>query len=254
MFLSLSKALDLLLAPLTWALLLLAAGWILRRRTTLAWSLVALAAADLLVFSSAPVADALMRGAEASAPLTFAAERTYDAVIVLGGVSEPRSPWRDAGLDLDDAAERLTRAFELLRGGRARNVLLSGGLLDPSPELPSEAEQLARMLERWGVPAERIAVETRSRNTRENAVESTRVVRERGWQSVLLITSAKHMPRALGCFRKAGLRPDALPVDYRGGSGGGGWSPHASDLERSTDALRELAGRLAYRLMGYTAD
>ena len=254
MFLSLSKALDLLLAPLTWALLLGAAGWILRRRTTLAWSLVALAAADLLVFSSAPVADALMRGAEASAPLTFAADRTYDAVIVLGGVSEPRSPWRDAGLDLDAAAERLTRAFELLRGGRARHVLLSGGLLNPSPELPSEAEQLARMLERWGVPADRIAVETRSRNTRENAVESARVVRERGWQSVLLITSAKHMPRALGCFRKAGLRPDTLPVDYRGGSGGGGWSPHASNLERSTDALREFAGRLAYRLMGYTAD
>jgi len=256
LFLFLSKILDLLFAPLTWTLLLVALGWALRRRTTLAWSLVVLAATQLLVFSTPRVADSLMRWTEAAAPRTFVTNETYDAVIVLGGVMEQRSPWMDNGKDLSGAAERITRCFELLRAGRARNVLVSGGLMDPAPGVPSEAEQLAAMLEDWGISDDRITVETRSRNTHENAVESARIVSERGWRRVLLVTSAKHMPRALGCFRRAGLTPDALPVDYRGGSeaAGASWLPRASDLELSTDALRELAGRVAYRLQGYTPD
>jgi uncharacterized SAM-binding protein YcdF (DUF218 family) len=256
MFLFLSKSLDLLFAPLTWALSLLAVGWTLRRRTTLAWSLVAFAATELFVFSTQPVADYLMRWTEATAPRTFVADRTYDAVIVLGGVMEQRGPWMDNGRDLSGAAERLTRAFEVLRAGQARNVLLSGGLTDPPPGMPSEADQLAVMLKGWGVPPDRITVEPRSRNTYENAVESARIVGERGWRRVLLVTSAAHMPRALGCFRRAGLTPDALPVDYRGGSAAAGasWWPRASDLGLSTDALRELAGRMVYRLKGYTVD
>ena len=256
MFLFLSKVLDLLLAPLTWALLLVALGWTLRRRTTLAWSLVVLASAQLLVFSTPPVADSLMRWTEMTAPRTFVANETYDAVIVLGGVMEQRSPWMDNGRDLSGAAERITRSFELLLSGQARHVLLSGGLMNPAPGAPSEAEQLAAMLKGWGIPDDRITVETRSRNTHENAVESARIVAEHGWRRVLLVTSAKHMPRALGCFRRAGLTLDALPVDYRGGSptAGASWLPRASDLELSTDALRELAGRVAYRLQGYTDD
>lgn len=257
MFLVLSKFLDLLLAPLTWTLLLVAAGWTLRRRAALAWGLVAAAGAVLFVFSTPAVADTLTRWTEASAPVTYRADETYDAVIVLGGIMEQRHLWRDNGKDLTGAAERITRAFELLRAGRARVVLLSGGLLHPGPGEPSEAEQLATMLEGWGIPADRIVVETRSRNTHENAVESARVVAERGWRRLLLVTSAKHMPRSLGCFRRAGLSVDALPVDYRGGEASAAreidsWLPRAADLDLSTDALRELAGRVVYRVEGYT--
>ena len=253
MFLFLSKVLDLLLAPLSWAVLLLAAAFALRRRrAALAWGLVLGAAALLLLFSFPAVSDALMRQAERSAPRTWRPDETYDAVVVLGGIMEQRQPWMDDGQDLTDAAERITRAFELLREGRARQVPLSGGTLTPGAPGTSEADQLAAMLRRWGIAADRIAVETRSRNTRENAVESARVVAERGWRRLLLVTSAWHMPRALGCFRKVGLSPDALPVDYRGGSERAGrWLPRASALSTSTDAIRELAGRVVYRVMGY---
>ena len=77
-------------------------------------------------------------------------------------------------------------------------------------------------------------------------------MKERGWRSLLLVTSAAHLPRALDCFRKVGLTPDALPVDYRaGGARAGGWLPRASALSKSTDVLRELAGRVVYRVAGY---
>ena len=60
------------------------------------------------------------------------------------------------------------------------------------------------------------------------------------------------MPRALGCFEQAGLHPDVLPVDYRAGEGGVGWVPRAGSLAVSSAALRELAGRAVYRMMGYS--
>lgn len=260
MFLLLSKLLDLALAPLSWAIALaLAAALVLPRRPGLARALALAAAAVLAVFSTPAVADALQRAAERDAPRTFQAGAPYDVAIVLGGVMEARTVWTDDGEDLGGAAERLTRAFELLRQGQARRVLLSGGLADPAPGEPSEAEQLAALLRRWGVADDRIVVEPRSRNTHENAVASARLVGAHGWRRVLLVTSARHMPRALACFRHEGLAPDALPVDYRGGAPGAAagwrdWWPRAADLEASTDTLRELAGRLVYRLEGYAAD
>ncbi len=259
MFLLLSKIFDLLLAPLTWAILLAAAAWALRRRRpALGGWLAAAAAVVLLVFSCPVVADTLLRAAEASAPRTYRPDETYDAVVVLGGIMEARRPWQDDGKDLTGAAERLTRTFELLREGHARVVLFSGGDVDPVPGIPSEAEELATMLQGWGIPPERIATETRSRNTHENAVETAKVVAARGWRRLLLVTSAVNMPRSLGCFHREGLSPDALPVDYRAGAPGAAaalesWLPRSGELELSTEALRELAGRVVYRVRGYSA-
>ena len=248
-FIVLSKVLDLLVAPLTWALLLLAAALAFRRSARLASSLVGAAAAVLLAFSAEPVAAGLMRHVEASATRTFRDGVTYDAVIVLGGMTEPSAA---RTVELNAAADRIVRGFELLRSGRARSVLLSAGALHPAPDEPTEAEQLMAKLEEWGIGADRIATETRSRNTRENAVESARIVRERGWRTLLLVTSAAHMERALGSFRAVGILPDTLPVDFRGAVHEPSWLPRAAALEKSTDALRELLGRAVYRWARYS--
>jgi uncharacterized SAM-binding protein YcdF (DUF218 family) len=254
-FYTLSKLLDLLLAPLSWVLLLLVAAFLLRRRGAIAWALVGAAATVIFVLSAEPVADRLMRYAEASARSTYRPGATYDAVVVLGGVLEANKPHPGGDPELSRAADRIVRTYELARDGHARNVLVSGGTGRPRADEPSEAEQLAALLRRWGIPSERIAIETRSRNTRENAEESARIVRAHGWTTLLLVTSAWHMPRALGCFRREGLSPDVLPVDFAGGDGRGqGWLPRVAALEKSSEAIRELAGRVVYRLAGYTAD
>ena len=247
MFLTLSKVLDWLLAPLSWALLLLLWAALARGRPRRSLALGALAAALLVVFSLEPVADRLDRVAERDAATTFRPEIVYDAVVVLGGLVEMSATRASGELELDGHVERL------LRAGKARMVLLSGGNIDAQPGDVPEADRLAARLVAWGIPPAQIVAEGASRNTRENAIESGRIAAARGWHTLLVVTSAVHMPRALGCFRAVGLEPDALPVDRRAGDGKGqGWLPRANALARSTDALRELAGRVVYRVAGYT--
>ena len=252
-FLILSKVLDWLLAPLSWALLLLLWAALTRGRPRRSLALGALAAAVLVVFSLEPVANRLDRLAERDAATTFRPEIVYDAVVVLGGLMETSATRASGELELDGHVERLLRAWELLRAGKARMVLLSGGNIDAQPGDVPEADRLAARLVAWGIPPAQIVAEGTSRNTRENAIESGRIAAARGWHTLLVVTSAVHMPRALGCFRAVGLEPDALPVDRRAGDGKGqSWLPRANALARSTDALRELSGRAVYRIVGYT--
>jgi uncharacterized SAM-binding protein YcdF (DUF218 family) len=245
-FFALSKLLDLLLAPLSWTLLLLVAALLWRR---VAPFLVLAATLVLYVFSIEPVANELARLAEAPARSTFRPGTVYDAVIVLSGGIDPSASSFTGQPELNAAGDRLVAGFDLLRSGQARQVVLSGGGADPS-EL-GEADWGAALYRRLGIPADRMVVERLSRNTRENAVESARIVRERGWTTLLLVTSALHAPRALATFRAAGLAPDLLPVDARTGDGLGSLLPRAGALDKSTDVLREMGGRLVYRIVGY---
>jgi uncharacterized SAM-binding protein YcdF (DUF218 family) len=250
-FLALSKILDWLLAPLSWTLLLLAASAVLRRRPRLAWALAIAAGLTLVAFSSDPVATWIERLAERGARSTYRPDVVYDAVVVLGGMVDGEASNATGETEFDESVDRLLRAFELVRAGRARNVLLSGGVIDPRPGDVPEADRLAAKLVQWGIPPHQVVLEASSRNTRENAIESSRIAAARGWRTLLVVTSAAHQPRALGCFRAVGLDPDALPVDFRGAGGRRAWLPRAKPLSRSTDALRELAGRVVYRWMGY---
>ncbi len=254
MFLFLSKILDLLLAPLTWGMVFIVAGLALRRRVRLSLGLAVLGLGVLYVFSIEPVAGGLMRWVESGVKSTYRPEVEYDAVIVLGGGLDPDATEQSGRPEYNGAGDRILRGYELLREGHARNVLISGGSLDPRPEAVIEAEVLAKQLQRWGIEPERIYQEGRSRNTRENAVESEKIIRERGWEKLLLVTSAAHMPRAYGCFVAVGLEPDTLVADIRAPPGKRRPSllPRAYHLSASSDALRELAGRVVYRVRGWT--
>lgn len=253
MFLWLSRLLEWFATPLAWSLLLGLAAALLRRRARAAWALGGAGVAVLLAFSNAAVADAIQRSAERGARSTFRPGVVYDAVIVLGGTVDNDATRASGAPELTEAADRIVRGFEIIRAGGARNVIVSAGVVYPVPGDVPEADLLAAMLARWGVPPGQIVAEAASRNTRENAIEIGRIAAARGWRSLLLVTSAAHVPRALGCFRAVGLEPDVLPVDFRAGDGRGrSWLPQAAALAKSTRAIHELAGRLAYRLAGYT--
>jgi uncharacterized SAM-binding protein YcdF (DUF218 family) len=253
-FILLSKVLDLFLAPLTWAVILalLALFW-QQRRPGRARLLLSIAILELLVFSLEPVSRGLFVRLEAGANDTYQPDPPYDVVVVLGGVIDPVAMRKSGQLELNDAVDRISQAAILLRTGKARMALISGGVVFPQPgDPPSEAVVLAGWFRDQGIAPERLVLEEKSRNTRENAVESAAVIAAHGWKRVLLVSSAWHAPRALGCFRAAGVSPDLLTVDHRSGSPGGfTWLPRASSLASSTDALRELFGGVVYRIVGY---
>jgi uncharacterized SAM-binding protein YcdF (DUF218 family) len=117
-----------------------------------------------------------------------------------------------------------------------------------------EANVLGQQLIDWGIPRESVTIEPHARNTHENAVESQRIAVERAWTKLLMVTSAYHMSRALGCFRAVGLPVDTLPVDYRAydpARFSGSLLPRTGNLDRSTMVLREWFGHAIYWLRGY---
>lgn len=108
-----------------------------------------------------------------------------------------------------------------------------------------------------GVPRTRLILENRSRNTQENAAFSAALVQPKPGERWLLVTSAWHMPRAIGCFRQAGFTVDAFPVDYRTRGWGDVTRVHgfASDGLLQFDlAIKEWIGLAVYRWSGYTPD
>lgn len=250
MFYTLSKLLDLLFSPVFWALAFgLAALLCGRRVPQLARALGALALLTLYLPASGLCARLLFAYVERFDGPVVQPGVHYDAVVLLGGFI--RRPEGSTELELAEGGDRLIRAWEMVRDGRADRVLVSGG---SGNESAPEADLGAQMLRELGVDPARILRERKSRNTRENAVEVAAMVRDAGLERLALVTSAFHMQRALGCFRAVGLSVDALATDHQLPVVHGPFealAPRASALAQSELALRELAGRLVYRLRGY---
>lgn len=111
-------------------------------------------------------------------------------------------------------------------------LVFTGGSGNLGGGSPSESEIVGRYADPMGLPRTRLILEDRSRNTRENAAFTADMVKPKPGERWLLVTSAWHMPRAIGCFRQAGFAVIAYPVDYRTG---GGVTPGASTPSRRTD-------------------
>lgn len=135
-------------------------------------------------------------------------------IIVLGGVISPPVSLAHGQIALNASAERLTSAVALARQYPDARIVFSGGnaqLIGGSPEGPFAL----RFLERLGVARSRIVIEAQSRNTAENASYCKRLIAPKPGERWLLITSAMHMPRAVGVFRQIGFRVEPYPVDYQ---------------------------------------
>lgn len=258
MFVFLSKLLDLAFTPLAWSLLLGALSLGLRtRRPRLSVGLGIAGLGVLYLFSIFPVAGALARYVEGGTLSTRREDVVYDAVIVLGGMSEPGPSALAGSPQYGEAIERMLVGHAEVASGGSKHLIISGGLIKNEPGIPTEADSVARTLQQLGLTPAQIIREDRSRNTRENALFTAEIVRARGFKKLLLVTSAFHMKRSLGCFHAVGLAPDVLPTDWRAPgptAEGRNLLPRAEALDDSTRMLRELAGRIVYRARGWTTD
>ncbi len=100
-------------------------------------------------------------------------------------------------------------------------------------------------------------LESRSRNTIENALLTKQLVQPKPGERWLLVTSASHMPRSVGVFRRAGFPVEAHPVDWRTRGRADAFAPFgtlAAGLARTDTALHEWAGLVGYRLTGRTSE
>lgn len=259
MFFYLSKILWFLLQPSTLLFAALIAGIVLAGtawRLLSRWLMLGSVGA-MLVIGLLPISDLLTGPLENRFPrpgpeLDVA---SLAGIVVIGG-AEDRTAWDRGELGgLGDAAERYTEVVALARRYPGVRVVFSGGSGALLTDAPPEAETARRVLEALGVEPDRLTLESASRNTYENAIFAARLLRPQSGQRWLLVTSAAHMPRAVGCFRKAGFSVVPWPVDYRTPRQGVVMALNHSiqdGLEGLDGVTREYLGLLVYYVTGRT--
>ena len=249
----LAKFASLAIYPLNFSLLLglLAFLCLLLKRRRVALVLVFSSLAWLWIFSTAAVANYLMDYLEEPfVQKIMSAEPDAEAIVLLGGATRGDTQ-RAQVPDLNQRADRLVHAVALYKARKAPLVVISGG--SPVGGRP-EAAQMRDLLLLMGVPHSAMQLERESRTTRENAVYVGELLRERGVQRILLVTSAFHMRRAVPLFENEGLDVVAAPTDFQRLADKGfvpGWLPGVGNLARSSEALHEIIGFWYYRWRGW---
>lgn len=175
-----------------------------------------------------------------------------DGIIVLGGAIEPELSANRKVMSLNGNAERLVAFAELARRYPAAKLVYTGGSGEVIPPGLREADWVEPFLDTAGIPRGRLVLERESRNTDENARFTKAIVQPQAGQVWLLVTSARHMPRSVGVFRRQGWTVVPYPVDYVT-TRETDWTP-SFDLARGLSGLDAAAyewfGLAYYRLSG----
>lgn len=239
----------LLLPPASLLILMLGGALVYHRRRAAAKTLIALGAVLLYLLSLPLTADLLIRPLERFAPPLQQKDIGANAVVVLG------SGVRDLSWIPATAAPSETALCRLVTGIETASFLniplvLSGGSGEIASGTVREADALAELAVRLGVPRERIRIDPLSRNTRENASLVRAIV---GGDDIVLVTSAFHMRRAEALFAREGFRVIPAPTCYRAETRPaslGNLLPRAGNLETSSLALSEYLSTAWYRFRG----
>jgi uncharacterized SAM-binding protein YcdF (DUF218 family) len=248
MFFIASKILWFFTAPINLLLVVaLLAVW-LRRPTIAIFCLL-----TLLAIGFVPIGAWIIEPLEDRFPPPPPDMATPYGIIILGGAIDDEMGQARGQVSLGEGAERLTQAVALsLRFPDAR-IVYTGGNNSMRGAHSDEATDGRKLLISLGVDPTRITIETRSQNTDENARFTRELVHPLADQRWLLITSAWHMPRSMGLFRKSGFTIEAFPVDYRSQGGPGDWQFNNAPMRglRTFDlAAHEWSGLLAYWMSG----
>ena len=251
MFFTLSKVLWWLLAPAKLGLIALVGGLALTatRFVRLGRWIIAVAIVAAAAIGLTPLGVAMMQPLEDRFAFPGALEEP-DAIVVLGGpmneaMKEARGPTA-----MTDAGVRMTAGVELARRFPKARLIFTGGSSELSGGGRSEAEGAERLWLALGMAPERMTFERESRNTYENAVNTILLAKPRAGERWLLVTSAWHMPRAMGIFRRQGMNVTPYPVDFHTYPGVKGLLSRYGTIERYRQfemAMREWIGLAAYR-------
>jgi len=233
----LSKALWLLIAPTNALILITAVStfWAVIRTSKRAAWLAVFSACGLAVGGFTPAGLWTLSPLESRFPeWRPSSQSAPNGIILLGG----------------DAGEGIMMLAELSQQFPQARLVFSG-----PGEGTSWVNNLLRKFPNFGGDLTRIKLETRSRNTFENAMYSAELIKPKPDERWLLVTTALHMPRSIGTFRRAGFKVESYPILFRtkdtpnsffeGGAG-------STALGHLDAAAKEWIGLVAYRIMGKT--
>ena len=181
--------------------------------------------------------------------------KNYDVGIVLTGITNLQIEPKDR-VYFNKGADRIIHAVALYKQGKIGTILISGGTGSLSAPEITEANELKKVLDLYGIPEADIIIENESRNTYENAVNTAKILRARYPEGeFLLITSAFHLRRAKACFDKTGLKTTSFSTDFYTHpttyTPDSLLIPNESAIYHWLIFEREILGILMYKLAGY---
>ena len=203
----------------------------------------------LWVLSVSPVSDVMLRGIESEFAIPQKPEG--DVILLLGGGAYDEVPdLSGVGAPSGDMLERIVTAVRLQKRLNIP-VIVSGGKVFKHKK--AEAPIVMRFLIDLGLPANRVIVEDKSRDTVENARYTSKILKKNGYKKPLLVTSAYHMKRSILSFEKAGIKVIPFPVGFKTWQNKKyGWEDYLPDvaaLEIAYIAMREHIGLLFYKVV-----
>ena len=232
--------------------------WLMRtRRAVLGGRLAAAGAIGLLVAGLSPLGNALIWPLEERFPSYRDDGTPVAGVVVLGGTFDSEVTNGRGQMALNETGERIVALGELARRYPSARIVYSGGGSEFTPDTTPEATLVEKTVQSVGVVTSRVEYERASLNTYENAVYSKKIAQPKDGERWLVVTSAFHMPRAIGVFRKAGFAVVPYPVDYRTAGSVSLLRPFGfvgEGLRRTDIAAKEWIGLLSYYLSGKTDD
>ncbi|TKB88537.1 MAG: YdcF family protein [Nitrospira sp.] len=251
------------LYPLTWVVLLLGVATVLAllpfSPTRLRWvrTLLISSLFVLVALSSPLIATPLIGSLESwHHPLQLTPSDHFDAIVVLGGGVDEKGSLRPTTEPSSYSRNRTTCGVDLYQQGYAPTLVLTGGDARIFGTGPQEAIEMKRWAIRLGVPESATRIDTEARNTYENATGTRRLI---GPASILLVSSASHLPRAVPLFTKQGFRVTPAPCDYASQNlPRENWDnvdpfdvlPNDTSLQQTRDVVSEVAGIVIYWLAG----
>jgi uncharacterized SAM-binding protein YcdF (DUF218 family) len=201
-----------------------------------------------------PVDSWAIRPLEDRFPAVTAPPENVDGIVVLGGAIDDLTS-RDRGTPtLTSAANRITTFVMLAQCYPQAKLVFTGGSGAVEQGVSNEATYARILVGQLGLPPDRVMFETTSRTTWENAVNTDALVKPQPGERWVLLTSASHMPRAVGVFRKVGWTVLPWPVGYQSRDH---ISAYAQSLGKKLEvldwAIHEWIGLAIYYLAGRTS-
>lgn len=248
MFFLTSKIFWAFFSPLTLIGLMIVTGLAFRKLR----KLVAVGAGLFALFGFLPIGPNLIVYLEKQYGNTVPPPYDISGIIVLGGVINGARSEIHQQVSLNDYAERITEMIRLSQIYPQARIVFSGGTGVLKEGSPKESEKVSILLKDMNIKPDRFEYESRSRNTYENMTESFALVRPQAGEKWLLVTSAFHLPRAVGVFEKGGWNVIPYPAGYLE-DGAYIWHPTLDVLGnfyKLQVATKEIVGIIAYSLTG----